>query len=89
MFAIRTDDLSRNAMTLDQLRRLEISLMRKSFEIACERLGLSTDRGSTDITEDHSRLASEVQALVEQGHTDVTQIAELAIDALARHRSIN
>jgi hypothetical protein len=27
--------------------------------------------------------------LVEQGHTDVVRIAELAIDALALHRSIN
>jgi len=88
VFAIHTDDLSRHAMTLDKLRQLEISLMRKSFEIACERTGLSTARDG-GITDDHARLASEIQALVEQGHTDVVRIAELAIDALALHRSIN
>jgi hypothetical protein len=76
-------------MTLDKLRQLEISLMRKSFEIACERTGLSTARDSTDITDDHACLASEVQALVEQGYTDVARIAELAIGALAQRKSIN
>lgn len=76
-------------MTLDKLRQLEISLMRKSFEIACERTGLSTARDSTKITDDHACLASEVQALVEQGYTDVARIAELAIGALAQRKSIN
>lgn len=60
-------------MTLDKLRRLELSLMRKSFEIACERPGLSTDHNSNEITDDHARLASEVQALVERGVTRMSR----------------
>jgi hypothetical protein len=76
-------------MRLDKLRRVEISLMRKSFEIACKRVGLSTARDTDGITDDHACLASEVQALVEQGYTDVTRIAERAIGVLARHKSMH
>jgi hypothetical protein len=76
-------------MTLDKLRRLEISLMRRSFEIACQRVGLSTARDTDEITDDHACLASEVQALVEQGYTDVTRIADRAIGVLARRKSVN
>jgi hypothetical protein len=47
--------------------------MRKSFEIACERPGLSTDHNSNEITDDHARLASEVQALVERGVTRMSR----------------
>jgi hypothetical protein len=63
--------------------------MRRSFEIACERVGLSTDHDSNEITDDHARLASEVQALVEQGYTDVARIAELAINVLAGRSRAN
>lgn len=75
-------------MTLDSLRKLELSLMRRSFEIACERAGLSTARDSDEITADHAYLASAVQALVEQGFTDATEIAQLAMNALVSHRDV-
>ena len=76
-------------MRLDKLQRLEISLMRKSFEIACKRVGLSTARDTDEITQDHACLASEIQALVEQGYTDVTRIAERAISVLAHRKGMN
>jgi hypothetical protein len=76
-------------MTLDNLRKLELSLMRRAFEIACERAGLSTARDGSEITDDHARLAFVVQSLVEQGYTDVTAIAEQATDVLAGRSRIN
>jgi len=66
-------------MTLESLHELELALMRRAFEIACERTGLSIDRCSKEITNEHIYLASVVQNLVEQGLTDASAIAELAI----------
>ena len=75
-------------MTLDGLRKLELSLMRRSFEIACEQAGLSTTPDSDEITADHACLASTIQILVEQGFTDATAIAQLARNALASRKDI-
>lgn len=73
---------ARSAMTLDRLHKLELSLMRRAFEVACTRAGLSTARNCTHVTDEHARLASIVQRLVEHGFSDPNMIAELALQSL-------
>jgi hypothetical protein len=74
-------------MTLDELRQIELRLMRQAFELACSRAGLSTS--PDQITPDHAQLARVVQSLVEQGHTDARAIAELARNAMESDDGVN
>jgi len=69
-------------MKPEELQKLELSLMRHAFEIACRKVALPMACERTKTASAHARMAFVVQALVERGLTDTGLISDHAVSAI-------
>ncbi len=69
-------------VTLEELQKFELELMRAAFERACEIAGLPLQLGDDARATDYAWIAYAVQDLVEQGGSDIESIAGYAAATL-------